>query len=54
MATKLPVAQTRMFTNVFICKDCNQKIRTQAVRVIAGKVRCIKCGGHRFRPIKKK
>ncbi|MEK6893178.1 MAG: hypothetical protein AABX07_03150 [Nanoarchaeota archaeon] len=54
MAAKLPIAQTRMFFNVFICRECNKKIRTQAVRVIAGKVKCPKCGGKRFRPIKKK
>ncbi len=54
MAAKLPVAQKRMFANVFICRECNKKIRTQAVRVIAGKVKCPKCGGKRFRSIKKK
>jgi len=54
MATKIHAAQQRMFGNVFVCKDCNHKIRTQAVRVIAGKVKCVKCGSHSFRPIKKK
>src|SRR3989338_5239631 len=39
---------------VFICKDCSKKIRTQAVRVIAGKVKCPKCGSHAFRPVRKK
>lgn len=54
MATKLPIAQKRLFSNVFVCRDCNKKIRTQAVRVIAGKIKCIRCGGHVFRPIRKK
>lgn len=54
MATKLPVAQKRMFGNVFVCKDCSKKVRTQAVRVIAGKIKCTRCGGHAFRPIRKK
>ncbi|MEI6850137.1 MAG: hypothetical protein WCK29_03790 [archaeon] len=54
MATKLPIAQTRMFHNVFVCRDCNKKIRTQAVRVIAKKVKCPKCGSHIFRPVRKK
>lgn len=54
MATKLPIAQTRMFQNVFVCRDCNKKIRTQAVRVIAKKVKCPKCGSHIFRPVRKK
>jgi len=54
MATKIPVAQNRMFGNVFVCRDCNHRIRTQAVRVIAKKVRCIKCFGYNFRPVRKK
>lgn len=54
MAAKLPVAQTRMFSGVFICRNCNKKIRTQAVRVIAKKVSCVRCGRHNFRPIRKK
>ncbi|MBX4196865.1 hypothetical protein KW805_04725 [Candidatus Pacearchaeota archaeon] len=54
MATKIPIAQKRLFANVFICKDCSKKIRTQAVRVISGKVKCPRCGGHSFRPIRKK
>jgi len=54
MATKIPIAQHRMFNNVFVCRDCNKKIRTQMVRVLAGKIKCPKCSGHAFRPIKKK
>jgi len=54
MATKLPIAQKRMFHNVFVCRNCNRKTRTQAVRVIARKVKCSGCGGYVFRPIKKK
>ncbi len=54
MAAKIPVAQKRLFADVFVCKDCNKKIRTQAVRVIAKKVKCPKCGSHAFRPVKKK
>jgi hypothetical protein len=54
MATKIAVAQKRLFANVFICKDCSKKMRTQAVRVIAGKVKCVRCGSHAFRPVRKK
>lgn len=54
MATKIPIAQARLFGNVFVCRDCNHKIRTQAVRVIAKTVSCIKCRGHNFRPVRKK
>ncbi|HVY01930.1 MAG TPA: hypothetical protein VHA12_04170 [Candidatus Nanoarchaeia archaeon] len=54
MATKLPIAQKRLFANVFVCRDCNKKVRTQSVRVIAGKVKCPRCNGHVFRPVRKK
>lgn len=54
MATKIPVAQARMFNDVFVCRDCNKKIRTQTVRILAHKVKCPRCGGHTFRPIRKK
>ena len=54
MGTKLAVAQKRMFTNVFICKNCSKKIRSQAVRIISGKVKCPKCNSRSFRPIKRK
>jgi len=54
MAAKLPAAQKRMFENVFICRDCSKKVRTQAVRVIAKKVKCPRCGRRSFRPIKRK
>lgn len=54
MAAKIPVAQARLFGNVFICRDCNHKVRTQAVRVIGKKIKCIKCGGKNFRPVRKK
>lgn len=54
MAAKIPVAQTRMFQDVFVCRDCNKKIRTQAVRVINRKVKCPRCDGRTFRPIKRK
>jgi Zn finger protein HypA/HybF involved in hydrogenase expression len=54
MAAKILIAQARMFSNVFVCRDCNKKIRTQTVRILAGKVKCPRCGKHAFRPIKKK
>jgi Zn finger protein HypA/HybF involved in hydrogenase expression len=54
MATKIPVAQKRMFADVFVCKKCSKKIRSQAVRVIAGKVKCPRCDSRSFRTVKKK
>jgi uncharacterized protein with PIN domain len=54
MATKIPAAQARLFKNVFICKDCNSKIRADPRKIIEKKVKCRKCKGRAFRPIKKK
>ncbi|MBS3099059.1 hypothetical protein J4462_02510 [Candidatus Pacearchaeota archaeon] len=54
MATKIPVAQKRMFHDVFVCKNCNKKIRSQAVKIVAGKVKCSKCNKRAFRAIRKK
>lgn len=54
MATKIPVAQQRMFGNVFVCRDCNKKIRTQMIRILSKRVKCPRCGRHTFRPVRKK
>src|SRR3989344_3497545 len=54
MATKKAIAQKRMFHDVFVCKKCNQKFRSQAVRVTAGKVKCPRCDGKSIRPVRKK
>jgi ribosomal protein L40E len=51
---KIPEAQKRMFQNVFICKACASKIRSEARKIIEGKVKCRKCGNRTFRTIKKK
>ena len=54
MATKIPVAQKRLFQNVFICKKCQKKIRSQPVRINAGKVKCPRCDNRTFRTVRKK
>jgi hypothetical protein len=54
MATKIPAAQKRMFRDVFVCRNCNKKIRSQPVKIIAGKIKCPRCNNRAFRPIKKK
>jgi len=54
MATKIAIAQKRLFGDVFICKKCNKKVRSQAVRIIAKKIKCPKCNSKSFRPVRKK
>jgi ribosomal protein L40E len=51
---KIPEAQKRLFKNVFVCKKCKSKIRTEPLKVLEGKVKCRKCSARSFRPLKKK
>ena len=51
---KIPAAQARLFKNIFVCKECKSKIRTEPIRVINGTVRCRKCNSNKLRPIRKK
>jgi hypothetical protein len=54
MATKIPAAQNRLFKNMFICKNCNQKMKLDPGKVMSGKVSCRKCKHKDFRTIRKK
>ena len=54
MGTKIAIAQKRLFADIFVCKNCNKKIRSQSTRIIAGKVKCPRCDKRAFRPIRKK
>jgi len=51
---KIAAAQARLFKNIFVCKECKSKIRTEPIRVINGKVKCRKCKSKKLRPIRKK
>ncbi len=51
---KFPEAEARFFHNVYVCRKCKTKIRALALKVLAGKVRCRKCGGSSLRPKRKK
>ncbi len=54
MGTKIPAAQRRLFKNVFICKRCSHKMRTDPIRIVQKQVACRACGGRIFRPVKAK
>jgi DNA-directed RNA polymerase subunit RPC12/RpoP len=51
---KIPEAQNRLFHNVFICKKCGTKVRTEPQKILKGKVKCRSCKARVFRPLKKK
>ncbi|MBI2630144.1 hypothetical protein HYW76_03505 [Candidatus Pacearchaeota archaeon] len=54
MAVKIPVAQARLFKNVFICKTCGKKMRADPKKISEGKVKCRKCQKKSFKSIRKK
>ena len=54
MATKIPEAQNRLFKNMFVCMNCQTKMRADPQKVLKGKVKCRKCGKTEFRVLKKK
>ena len=54
MATKLPAAQARLYHDMFVCKNCKAKLRSDPRKIIEQKVRCRKCLKKDFRPIRKK
>ena len=51
---KIAAATNRLYRNVFICKNCSAKIRSNAKKIAEGKVKCRKCKKKVFRPVKKK
>ena len=51
---KFPEAELRLFKNVFICKNCKNKVKAPNLKILAGKITCKNCGGHAFRPLRKK
>ena len=54
MATKIPAAMARLFKNVFVCKRCGSKMRTESRKISSGAVKCRKCGNRAFKAKRKK
>ena len=51
---KIPEAQNRLFKNVFVCKNCQSKIKADPQKILKGKIKCRKCNKKVFRTLKKK
>jgi DNA replicative helicase MCM subunit Mcm2 (Cdc46/Mcm family) len=51
---KILEAQKRLFKNVFVCKNCETKMRADPQKILKGKVKCRKCKRKSFRPLRKK
>jgi ribosomal protein L40E len=45
-----PEATARLYTRVYVCRVCKSKIRADAAKVKARKVKCRKCGSKYLRP----
>ncbi len=43
------VVARRLFTNMFVCMQCNAKMRTTMDRVKKKKIKCRKCGSKNLR-----
>jgi ribosomal protein L40E len=50
---KFPEALRRLFIGVYVCRKCKRKIRGTNKQLLQKTLRCRKCGGKAFRPIKK-
>ncbi|MBS3107865.1 50S ribosomal protein L40e [Candidatus Woesearchaeota archaeon] len=51
--TKFPEAMNRTQKNVFVCRRCKSKIRSDSQKVLQKKVSCRKCNGKQLRPVRK-
>ncbi|MFW6233223.1 MAG: hypothetical protein ACOC3Z_01010 [Nanoarchaeota archaeon] len=51
---KIQEAMNRLFKNVFVCKNCQTKVRADPQKILKGKVKCRKCKKQSFRPLKRK
>ncbi len=50
---KFPEAQGRIFKNIFVCKRCKTKIRSNPQKILKKEVKCRKCGSKVFRALRK-
>jgi len=51
---KIKEAHNRIFKNIYVCKKCQTKVRSDPQKILKGKVKCRKCKRNAFRPLKKK
>ena len=51
---KIPIAQQRLYKNIFVCKKCSLKRKATPKQIMEKKVKCRGCGGKEFRTLRKK
>ncbi|MBI4173233.1 MAG: 50S ribosomal protein L40e [Candidatus Aenigmarchaeota archaeon] len=50
---RFPEAEARLFNRVFICMKCGSRIRADAIKVKAKKIKCRHCKSSQLRAIHK-
>ena len=51
---KFAEGQTRLYKNIFVCRNCKTKIRAPSSKILLGKVHCRKCKSKALRAVRKK
>lgn len=51
---RFPEAHARLAKNKFACKKCKSVVKSDTMKIVAGKVSCRRCGGKALRPLRKK
>ncbi|MBN1923374.1 MAG: hypothetical protein JW791_01265 [Nanoarchaeota archaeon] len=46
---RIPEANKRLFSNIFVCKKCKTKVRSDSNRIRNKEVKCRKCNSKEFR-----
>ncbi|MDD5181979.1 MAG: hypothetical protein PHC66_02290 [Candidatus Nanoarchaeia archaeon] len=47
---KFKEAMNRLFTNMFVCRNCKSKLRADPLKVRLGEIKCRKCQSKQLRP----
>jgi ribosomal protein L40E len=51
---KFPEANARLFKDRFACRRCKSVVKANIMKILAGKIKCKKCGSKTLRPLRKK
>lgn len=47
---KIPEAEKRLFSGVFVCRKCKSKIKADSAKIRAKKITCRRCKSRDFKP----
>ena len=49
-----PEAEARLYSNVYVCRKCESKIKVPISKVLAGKAVCRVCKSKQMRPVRRR